>query len=401
MEDIDLKDLQSVLDELKPGCEARVSEGFKERVMHEARRHYFPERKRSFRLKNMHGVWSAAAMVAVVCSVAFLALHSNPLSANSLLELAIENLCEVRSLQMEIDIRTHKAENFYYLSPDEEFVPHTISVSYDEPVRWRIDKADSRSAFGNDEEIYTWINQLKIGTCFKGEASRALDYLATLLQPHHILQRELNGSLQNDETEYHIKNSDDEIILSVHARPQGEYKPDGVMLNKSIESSENVRCYTFDRKSKRLTHFQICMVIGGREVEVLRTRSIRYNADIDRDALLQIPEEIHIEPQTEPKGTGKKLVGIPPREAARLLLSAFEQWEEELLDEALGYAVVTAVKQGYQGSRLLEVGEPFREGKMPFTFVPYKLRMPDGRIQEGNLSLTPQKNGGWKCTGGF
>ena len=40
MEDMNLNDLQSVLDELKTKQDARISADFKERVMQEARQHY-------------------------------------------------------------------------------------------------------------------------------------------------------------------------------------------------------------------------------------------------------------------------------------------------------------------------------------------------------------------------
>ena len=40
MEEMNLNDLQSVLDELKPKKEARMSEDFKAKVMKEARRQY-------------------------------------------------------------------------------------------------------------------------------------------------------------------------------------------------------------------------------------------------------------------------------------------------------------------------------------------------------------------------
>ena len=97
MEDMSLNDLQSVLDELKTKQDARISADFKERVMQEARQHYGVTSSKNLRI-GMYLKWSVAAMVALVCLVGMLTFQSTPLSAHSLLEMAIRNFKDIHTM---------------------------------------------------------------------------------------------------------------------------------------------------------------------------------------------------------------------------------------------------------------------------------------------------------------
>ena len=116
-------------------------------------------------------------------------------------------------------------ENFKYIKLDEDFVRHQINVSSsgDSIMCWRIDKG-GRTAIGDNSKIYNWIDELKIGwSSTGGDASEQLGYMATLLSPGTILEAELQHCIEVPESEYKVIRNKDEIILTVHMQPDGDF----------------------------------------------------------------------------------------------------------------------------------------------------------------------------------
>lgn len=397
MEELNLKDWQQVMEELQPKREARVSEGFKEKLMQQARQQYMPEpTKRLYLIRKVVG-WSVAAMVAAVCLIGVFT-YSLPLSAHSLLEAAIINFRDIRTMVMDIDIRTRPQENFSYISPEEDFVRHKLQVRYDEPMRWRMEKIPGRVALGEGEDNYFWWTKFKLGNYMKGEANVYLGYLSILLQPKEILQRELDDALKNESVEYTVKNKGDETILTVHSLLPEEENPYRLLLNRAMESSENIRKYIFDRKTKRLKNLEVCMVVDGQQIEVIRTRRIVYNVELGRATLLELPADVKID-------SILGMTGLPypeetaPEEVARIIFESMAPWDETVMKPVFGN-LEPLFRKGLEGSRLIEIGTAFKEGKKKDFFVPYKILLPDGNPKEGNITLWKSRSG-WLFNGGL
>lgn len=396
MEDMNLDELRSVLNELRPKCEARVSAGFKKKVMQEAESRHVVKVGISKLLNYKY--WSIAAMVIIVCTIAYPIINATNVSANSLLETAIANFDDIRTMVMILDVRTKENENFNFVSPDEDYVRHSISVIYDEPMLWRIDKSNTRSAFGIENDNYAWINKYKIGAYKPGNNECILQYMSILLYPKNIMQRELNNMLRHDkDVKYSIETYRDDIVLTVHSQLPNAYKAGGVLLNKEIESSENIRKYVFDRKNMRLKNLQVYMVVDGQKIEVIRTQGIQYNVSLSRPELMKIPEYISIDYLDF---ASNRLSGLSAIEAANIILNVFEQWDTDILDVAMGHGLSMAMQAYYKGCHLKSLGTPFVEGSKSQTFIPYSMENPKGDTISGILVMS-RFGDTWKLVGGL
>ena len=75
--------------------------------------------------------------------------------------------------------------------------------------------------------------------------------MSTLLTPGKVLETELYNCTSGDGAEYMVNKKGSEIILTVHAAPQGNFE-NPYLLNTSISESENIRRYVIDADTKRL-----------------------------------------------------------------------------------------------------------------------------------------------------
>lgn len=174
------------------------------------------------------------------------------------------------------EVRTRPVENFRYINVDDDYVSHHILIERcDSTSRWRIDKG-GRVATGNGSDIYTWITSLNLGWHIQGsDNENVLGYVATLLNPGKILETELDNCISGRNAEYNVDRTGDEIILTVHSAPQGNFD-NPYLLGTSIGESESMRRYVIEAGSMRLKNVTVSVVSGKREVEVIRVTDISY-----------------------------------------------------------------------------------------------------------------------------
>ena len=249
-----------------------------------------------------------------------------------------------------------------------------------------------------DGDTYMWIKSLNVGWHFN-DAPRAdiLGYLSVLTSPEKILEQELEQSVSATGAEYKVKNSGDEILLEVHSLPKGNFE-NPYLLNTSIEESENIRRYRLDARTKQLRSVSVCIIAGGKEVEVLKISKIDYDTHIQD--ITQLPVNVHFVEYRDDMASG--LAGLSAVEVASAVLNAFKDWDTEILYRAIDPSFAEAAyKAGLKGAILLNVGQPFTSGSGDNIFVPYRLQLPDGGMKQHNLALRKLHNGGWIVTGGL
>lgn len=141
----------------------------------------------------------------------------------------------------------------------------------------------------------------------------------------------------------------------------------------------------------------VSVVSGKREVVVLKVTDIRYG--VPRENMYLPPNGIRlVEFDDQPDG----LRGLSAEEAATTFLSAFADWNEEIIDKMLPREIQNAIyRRHYQGARLDSIGRAFTSGSGNSVFVPYTLRFPDGTSQRHNIALQKTDSGGWVVAGGL
>ncbi len=341
--------------------------------------------------------WSLCAAFVTAASL-LLILLPNGLSAKEILTDVINAMLNTESIRMTVEIRTRPMENFRYINLAEDFVAHDIAiVRADSTLYWRIDKG-GRTASGNKEGIFNWIDQLKIGwRTNDSDPEELLGETAILLYPEKILESELRNCINNSDAQYDVVRKNGEIILTVHYKLQGDFS-NPYMLNASIAESENIRHYVIDAATKRLKSASVSVVNGDKMTEVLKVTDIIYgkpNSDLS-----VLPSDVKF--IDIPHNSLKGLVGLSPTEAASVFLNALESWNMSILDITADYNMLNTVyRPDLKGSVLVSVGESFSSGNEGLTFVPYTLRLANGTRKRHNLALKKNSQGGWIVVGGL
>lgn len=384
-----MEDYRKIKELLTPRRDIKASDGLHLKV----RDALDSDRNRRIRLNWLIGGISLSGVAALLV----LLLVPSGLSAREILAETITALRNVSNIDMVVNIRTRPIENFRYIDPHEDFVSHHISLSgVDSLCQWRVDKG-GRIAVGCATGIYTWIPSVAVGMHIEDASDeKILGYLSNLLKPYKILETELANCMNGNDADYKAIRRGDEIYLTVHARPQGNFD-NPYLLNTSIAESENIRRYVIDAKNKKLIRASVSIISGNHETEVLTISSINYSSG--SHDIYRLPADIRfIETENQLSG----LTGLSAEEAAATVLNAFSDWNRAILDRVLMPELADKIyRDALEDSKLISVGKAFTSGSGHSIFVPYTLRLRDNTIQRHNIALQKNDTGGWIVVGGI
>lgn len=347
--------------------------------------------------KSFRWLWGVGASC-VAAAVLILILIPTGMSAKEILAETLNALINTQCIEMTVEVRTRSMENFSYINLSEDFIPHKISVAKsDTTLTWRIDKG-GRTAAGNNEVIYNWVDQLNIGwRTDNPDPKELLGEMAILITPEKILESELQNCISNSDAHYDVDKKNGEIILTIHSKPQGDFS-NPYMLNASIAESENIRRYVIDADTRHLKSASFSVLNGNRATEVLKITNISYGQP--HTNLLALPSGIKFIDM--PHNSLQGLTGLTATEAASAFLNALETWNLSIIDNAVDENVKNGMyEQDLKGSVLLSVGKSFSSGNECTTFVPYTLRLPNETQKQHNLALQKSSHGGWIVVGGL
>lgn len=399
------------LDAVTPQVAVPVPEGLDRRILDAVRRQAAvqqtatpqPSTSRSAHRRRifgiLSGVLSAAALIAVVLTVG---LNTPARAARSNFSRAIASMEKVRSIRIEMRIRTTADENFDYTNPLEEFVPHTLEAIYTPELLWRVEKP-GRKALCDGRHIYQWFDASSDGMILPA-SSGTLGMLNLLIDPGKLLTIEQQFTRTHDGTQYDLRREAGVLHLTVSSPAQGDFSQSDYMRNTSILESDTRREYRFDAASGRLLGARVVFLAGEQERTLLEIDRIEYDAPIDAARLTARPEGINWVDQTQATAPGR-LTGIGVEEAGRLILGAFATWDNAILDDALRYYGINAreiLKSRYSGATVESLSDPVRSGEYAGWFIPCTLRMADGTTEKIHLALrndNPEES--WVIDGGL
>ncbi len=384
-----MEDYKEIKEMLKPRRDIKASEELRNKVDSALER---KGRKQAIREWTFGGIGLSA-----VAAILIFVLIPSGMSATEVLAEAIKAIRGTEYIEMTVDIRTRPVENFGYIGINEDFVAHNIYIAdSDSLLKWRIDKGE-RVATGNGSDIYVWLPSLKLGMHLSDvDNERVLGYMATLLTPGKVLETELYNCTSGDGAEYMVNKKGSEIILTVHAAPQGNFE-NPYLLNTSISESENIRRYVIDADTKRLKSATVSVISRNREITVLDISAINYGRR--KDDICCLADGIrYVETENQLVG----LTGVSAEAAALIILNAFVNWDNSILDKVMPREISDiAYKEKFSGSRLISIGRSFTSGTGRSIFVPYTLELRNGSIHRHNIALQETDSGGWIVTGGL
>lgn len=413
-----LRDARRALDAVTPHIDIALPEGFRERLVEAARRRLAeqggepgqaasaisgpaaaadrnkaaapgqPRHRRPARriIRLLSGAMAAAVLVIAALT---LGLNTPARAARNNFAQAVVAMEGVRSIRIELRIRTDEDEHFDYTNPLDEPVPHTLEAIYTPQLLWRIEKP-GRKALYDGRHTYLWFDALAEGEILPYSPGVA-GMLYLLINPGQLLSFEEQLTRSHDGSRYTLHREGDTLRLTVHSPAQGDFSQSGYMRNASVAESDTRREYRFDAASGRLLGGSITFLSAdGRERTLLEIDRIEYDAPLDAATLTALPEGITWRDQTQTEATASRLAGIDAAEAARLILDAFATWDSAILDEALseyGARARVLLRSRYAGATVVECSAPVRSGTYPGLFVPCRLRMADGTTEKLHLAL--------------
>lgn len=400
-----LRTAREALRSVTPRFEPSVPEGLEARLLDAVHRRATasksPERRRPRRrlVGILSGVVSAAAVVIVALTFG---LNTPARAARNRLTQAIASMEGVRSIRIELRIRTSEQENFDYIDPHREFVPHTLEAIYTPRLLWRVEKP-GRKALYDGEQTYLWFDSLNDGL-IQPYAPDAIGMLNLLIDPSQLLELERQLTRAHTGARYELRREAEVLYLTVISPAQGDFSQSDHERNTSISESNTRREYRFDALNGRLLGARVTLLAEEGERALLEIDRITYDAPLDTATLTVLPEGINWTDQTR-NTPSPRLTGIDAKEAARLILAAFATWDTSILDEALrsyGAHARELLQSRYAGATVERLAEPVRSGKYPGWFIPCTLRMGDGSRERIRLALRNDNSAGsWVVDGGL
>lgn len=399
-----LRTARETLRSVTPRFEPSVPEGLEARLLDAVHRRATvsktPERRPRRRLVSLlSGVVSAAAVVIVVLTFG---LNTPARAARNRLTQAIASMEGLRSIRIELRIRTSEQENFDYIDPHREFIPHTLEAIYSPRLLWRVEKP-GRKALYDGEHTYLWFDSLNDGL-IQPYAPDAIGMLNLLIDPSQLLELERQLTRAHTGARYELRREAEVLYLTVISPAQGDFSQSDHERNTSIIESNTRREYRFDALNGRLLGARVTLLAEEGERALLEIDRITYDAPLDTATLTVLPEGINWTDQTR-NTPSPRLTGIDAKEAARLILAAFATWDNEILDEALrsyGAHARELLQSRYAGATVERLSEPVRSGKYPGWFIPCTLRMGDGSRERIRLALRNDNSAGsWVVDGGL
>lgn len=407
------EEMSKVITELQPGVTIKAGRNLQAKILEQASQTGNPYHSRRIRILPMlTPTWKKVAVITATLVLVFVLfpllnrpgwVKNNSISANSLLDKSLIALESVKSVYMEYNVRTLEGDNFEYINVKEGFVEHKLWKVFGNPSKWRIEKP-GRTVVMDGKNQYMYCHPVVMALKANADAG-FIGWMKILLDPGDILFKEKENARDNG-SKYQVEMKGNTIILTVKAEAIGEFT-NSYMLNTSIPESKNKRVYTFDKSSNLLKSFEVYVYSGGKEIEVLELKTIKYNEPVeDAQFTITLPENVNwVSMNDMNKEAG--VSGMTSDEVAKQFFTAChnEDWDKvrQFIPGFMNFLQLQfAVKAEYGGLTIISIGKPFKSGRYPGEFVPYEIKKKNGSVKKWNLAIrndNPEKK--WRVDGGF
>ncbi|MDR1984697.1 MAG: hypothetical protein LBQ28_07740 [Prevotellaceae bacterium] len=348
---------------------------------------------KKLKIKGLSAV--AAIFVALLVLPFIFSANNEARAAMNMISESIDKSEDLKTMVMKYLMLTTPSENFDEIRYDADgsMIEHTATISFEGAHKWRLEKSGRTSVF-DGVNSYSWVNE--IGWMANGLTGFFGDF-EKFLDPQNILRYEQQLA-KDDGSEISMNENGNQIILTIKSKAKGDFKND-YAKNSSILESDNKRTYTFDRETKLLQALKVEILYNKKYETVFETTSILYNVSVDIDKLLARPNIEWV--KLDKPLNNSLLTGIKSKEAAKLIFTALANKNIEPVKEAfIGWNMKTI--ELFFGLELIELGEPFKSGLYAGEYVPYKIKLANGKIKKFNIALrNDNENNVWVVDGGL
>ena len=383
------KQEQQIVDMLTPKVELKPSADLKERILAAAREQQAASKPRHIRL----GMWIRTSVsVAALVAIAFTLTINTPAgAARRHFAAAITAANEIKTMIMNLNVRTEADEPMDYIDPEGEFVPTSVKVIYDEPVAWSIEKQGGRKLlYQGDGKVYQWIEGHSQGWYTTAPTTLDSEWVM-FIAPQELLGLEVRLAKERKGAKYEVNERGDVVDVKVTTAAEGDFSESRYMLNSSLAEANTVREYSFEKESGRLLKLRIDILTSGKKhTSVVESTNICYDCPLTAEGLAdnEFPY-VAFSSIDYTSDSPTPLAGISAEETAKIILGAMGNWDEEILSTALYYYKGSMAKLAglYKGLRVVSVGKSFKSGLYPGRFVKCRVVLASGEEEELIVAL--------------
>ena len=365
--------------------------------------------KNKFSLKKWHKRTMAVAASILFFVAVFMLSERTPFvstaqAAENIMLRSITAMDALRSMYISMDVRSQERENFDAIGEEFDFIEYKFWKQFSGEQPWRIEKP-GRIVVWDGEKQFLYMPDISYALT-AGQEAGFVEWMRLFFEPKTILKSEVAFSKKHN-AKYKIDKTADEIILSVSADALGDFH-NNYLKNSSILTSDNSRVYTFDKVTMLLKTFELFVNSDGRSTRVIKIKNIAYNIPIDASTFsISLPQGVEWRALTDP-GYIKAFTKISSKQAAKKFFTALSKEDYDFIKPVWDALQITdkekleELKSIYGGLEVISIGEPFKSGLYPGEFVPYKIRLNSGEVEEHNLALrndNPTKT--WEIDGGL
>lgn len=388
------KQSEQIIDMLTPKAELKPSADLRSRILRaaeqQAEQQQSEQKPRRRPLYWLGTIVSAAAVVAIAIT---LTLNTPAYAARKYFSQALASAEDVKTLVMQLSVRTQKDEPMDYIHPSHDFIPATIKVIYDEPMLWSIEKKDGRTVlFKGGNQLYEWINGGDKGIGWAKHYDGYPDSdLAVFLDPRLLLEAELRTAERNKGTRYETYDNGETVEVKVLTSAQGDFSESAYMLNTSLLEANTIREYTFAKATGELIKMNIGIINGQQTVTVIASEAIRYNEPLTADDLYDktLFEKVAFQTNEIKFNESSPLACHSADEAAQIMLKAMGSWDSEILSTAMHYYrdLMPQLEAKYKGLKVKSIKKAVKSGLYPGRFVECRVMLANGEEEILVLAL--------------
>lgn len=387
------KQSEQIIDMLTPKMEVKPSADLRGRILRAAEQQAEQHAEQPRRRTPLYWLGTIASAAAVIAIAITLTLNTPAYAARRYFSEALTVAEDIKTMVMQLSVRTEKDEPIDYIHPSHDFIPATIKVIYDEPMLWSIEKKDGRTVlFKGGNQLYEWLNggDKGIGWAKYYDGYPDSD-LAVFLDPRLLLEAELRTAERNRGTKYATYDNGETVVVSVTTIAQGDFSESEYMLNTSIVEANTIREYTFAKQTGELLKLRIDFIIDSQPVTVIESEVIRYNESMSADDLYEeaLFESVAFQTTDIEDAESSPLACHSADEAAKIILDAMSDWNSEILSTAMCYYrdFMPTLEAKYKGLKVKSVKKAVKSGLYPGRFVECQVILANGEKERLVLAL--------------
>lgn len=402
------KQSEQIIDMLTPKVEVKPSADLRSRILRAAEKQAKQHTEQPRRRTPLYWLGSIASAAAVVAIAITLTLNTPAYAARKYFSQALTVAEDIKTMVMQLSVRTEKKEPIDYIHPSHDFIPATIKVIYDEPMLWSIEKKDGRTAlFKGGNQLYEWRtdDNKNIGWAKYYDGYPDSD-LAVFLDPRLLLEAELRTAERNRGTRYETLDNGATVVVKVSTTAQGDFTESDYALNTSILEANTIREYTFAKQTGELLQMSIGVITDQQVVTVIASEAIRYNEPLSADDLYNEAtfESVAFQTTDIKKAKSSPLACPSADEAARIILKAMNDWDTEILSTAMYYYrdIIPKLEARYKGLKVRSIKKAVKSGLYPGRFVECQVTLASGEKERLVLALRNDNSSHiWLLDGGL